>query len=141
MFLRQFDLAYIMKIKWMDCFWLFCKIDKRINNWFNYLERFVLVHFAVGKKNHTSRNCGFILMNKCVLSSARNLHSMLQSKLISICAQQQEIKYKREIRLECIYIPSCFLLITYKRTITWYKYLTMLHYMMLLSYLFTQRRL
>lgn len=27
-FLRQTDLAYIMKIKWIDYFWVFCKIDK-----------------------------------------------------------------------------------------------------------------
>lgn len=62
--------------KWMDYFWVFCKIDKWINNWFNYLEKFCFSAFCCGKKiNCASRSCRFFLIEQVCFIFRVNLHS------------------------------------------------------------------
>lgn len=63
-------------LKWMDYFWVFCKIDKWINNWFNYLEKFCFSAFCCGKKiNCASRSCRFFLIEQVCFIFRVNLHS------------------------------------------------------------------
>lgn len=63
-------------LKWMNYFWVFCKIDKWINNWFNYLEKFCFSAFCCGKKiNCASRSCRFFLIEQVCFIFRVNLHS------------------------------------------------------------------
>lgn len=76
MFLMQTVFCLYNDLKWMNYFWVFSKIDKWINNWFNYLEKFCFSAFCCGKKiNCASRSCRFFLIEQVCFIFRVNLHS------------------------------------------------------------------